>query len=579
MLKVAVVLSVLAALIILPVIGLNPIDKIPFPRVSSPANNEGTPVPVGGAGNAGNPAGPGAVNTQKTYECTSDNVPVDKSKTGIIFPLFGTIGPLWDDMLTYRHEHPSLPWIGVVNPHNGPGDQQEDIYGHYITVMQECHISVLGYVSTFWGAVPLDTVKSDIDKYKEFYGIDGIFLDEMSNKAENVQYYKDITAYAKSVGVKYVVGNTGTDAAPEYVGVVDNIVISEGYGAPTLSRLGGWHVGYGKENFSYIAYSQSTVDRQYVATSASFSSYLYITDDHFPNPYDQMPSHFDELLALLDPGKSSNLHNVVAKSVDIGGVPINGTLDISTGADKLVSGRGWVTYVGSEGKDYSVTALNNKDYAFAHWEDGSTSHTKTFKLDSASVIHTAYYRERDKPIEPGVTINAMTEGGSDISMWAVIESDGKMVKSGFTPLRFTGNPGQEYTITVAGWQYYSFSKWMDGQTSNTYKMRYSGEEFITAFYRYETPDKAYNTLTVNTFGPKGEIVTMWTTVNDSTGAKVEEGYTPLTIPVEEGKTYTVGVADWQNQVFDHWQDGSKNRFTEVKVSAPHEEVAAHYVTK
>lgn len=579
MLKVVVVLSVLAALIILPVIGLNPLDRIPFPRISSPANNEGTPVPVGSTGGQPNPAGGVVASTPKTYECTSDNVPVDKTKTGIIFPLFGTVGRLWDDMLAYRHMHPSLPWIGVVNPHNGPGTGWEEAYDRYVTVMQECHISVLGYVSTFWGAVPLNTVKDNIDKYKQFYGIDGIFLDEMSNKAENVQYYKDITAYAKSVGVKYVVGNTGTDAAPEYVGVVDNIVISEGYGAPTLSRLGGWHVGYGKENFSYIAYSQSTVDRQYVATSASFASYLFITDDHFPNPYDRMPSHFDELLALLDPGKSADIHNVVVKSVDIGGSPINATLDISADQGKLVSDKGWVTYVGSEGKEYTVTALNNKDYAFAHWEDGSTSYTKEVKLGSVSVTHTAYYRERDKPVEPGVTINAMTEGGSDIRMWAVIESEGKMVKSGFTPLRFSGNPGQEYTITVAGWQYYTFNRWMDGQTSNTYTLKYSGEQFLTAFYKYESPDKAYDTLTVNTFGPKGEIVTMWTTVKDRAGATVEEGYTPLTIPVEEGKRYTVGVADWQNQVFDHWQDGSKNRFTEIKVSAPHEEVAAHYVTK
>jgi hypothetical protein len=575
-LKVALALSVLAVLIILPVIGLNPIDKIPFLRVSSPANNEGAPV---GTGNPGSSTGTANTVTQKTYECTNDNVPIDENKTGIIFPLFGTTGQLWDDMLAYRHLHPSLPWIGVVNPHNGPGDQREDIYSHYISVMQDCHISVLGYVSTFWGAVPLDTVKADIDRYREFYGIDGIFLDEMSNLRDNVQYYKDITAYAKSVGVKYVVGNTGTDAAPEYVGVVDNIVISEGYGAPTLSRLGGWHVGYGKENFSYIAYSQSTVDRQYVATSASFASYLYITDDHFPNPYDEMPSHFDELLALLDPGKRGDLHNVVVKSVDLAGNPINGTLDISLDQKKLVSGRGWVTYVGSGGNDYTVTALNNKDYAFAHWEDGSTSHTRTDKLGSASVIHTAYYRERDKPVEPGVTINAMTEGGSDISMWVVVESDGKMIKSGFTPLRFTGNPGQEYAITVAGWQYYKFNKWMDGQTSNTYTMKYSGEKFLTAFYKYESPDTAYDTLTVNTYGQKGEIVTMWTTVRDSTGVTVAEGYSPLTIPVEEGKTYTVGVADWQDQVFDHWQDGSKNRFAEVTIRAPHEEMTAHYVTK
>ena len=570
--KVGVILAVLAVLIILPIAGYNPLSKITLPEIPLNNGGEGSSVPTtNGGGGAGAPAGSVNNNIQRP------TVPVDYGKTGIFFPLFGLPGSMWDDMLQYRLAHPSLPWIAVVNPLNGPGDGNNYVYETYINKMQTANIQVVGYVSTFWGAVPPEKVKSDIDKWKDYYHVDGIFIDEMSNKAGDVKYYKDVTAYAKSIGIKLVIGNTGTDATPEYVGAVDNIVISEGYGAPTLSRLGGWHVNYDKKNFSYIAYSQSTVDRQYVATSSSFASYIYITDNHYPNPYDEIPSHFDELLALLDPGVKSDMHNVVAKGVDLAGKPVNGTLEISLDGNKVASGKGWVTFLGTEGKTYQVTAQNNRDYVFAHWEDGSKDRTRSVSLDS-STIATAYYTTREEAAKPGVTINAMTDKGSELSMWTVVESDGKTVASGFTPLRFSGSPGQQYTATVGGYQYFTFDKWMDGRDSNSYKFTYSGDGFLTAYYKDDSPDKAADTLTVNTYDKNGTIITMYTTVKDG-DKTVGEGYTPLTVPVESGKSYTVGVADWQNEVFDHWDNGSRNRFIDATIAKPHENLTAYYTTK
>lgn len=501
-------------------------------------------------------------------------VQVDYSKTGVIYPLFGLPGQTWDDMIEYRRAHPSLPWIAVINPLNGPGGPNY-VFETNVEKMQDADILVLGYVSTFWGGVPLETVRTDIDRYKEYFNVDGIFLDEMSNEAEDVEHYREIAEYAKSVGMKYVIGNTGTDAAPDYVGVVDNIVISEGYGEPALSRLAGWHVPYGREGFSYIAYNRNTVDPQYVATSTHFASYVYITDDYLPNPYDEMPSHFDELLALLDPGAESNMRNVVAKSVDLVGQPVNGTLTISQESGVVASGGGWVTHVGVTGGTYEVRALDSRDYEFAHWEDGSTSPVRTVTLDSSSMIATAYFNERDEPREPGITVNTMTENGATLSMWTVIESGGQVVESGFTPLRFSGVEGQQYSVFVSDWQYRTFDRWLDGSTANPYTFTYSGESFLNAYYRYESPTDAQNTLTINTYDNNGNIITMWTTVR-SGDAEVNQGYTPLTIPVTRGETYSVSVSDWEEFVFDRWEDGSNSRQTDITISELHENLTAYF---
>ncbi len=503
----------------------------------------------------------------------TSQVSIDYSKTGIIYPLFGLPGQTWDDMIEYRKAHPSLPWIAIINPLNGPGGPNY-VFATYVERMQDADIQVLGYVSTYWAAVPLETVKDDIDKYKEYFDVDGIFLDEMSNEREDVERYREITAHAKSAGMGYVIGNTGTDAAPDYIGVVDNIVISEGYGEPTLSRLAGWHVPHGRENFSYIAYNQHTVDPQYVTTSTHFASYVYITDDYLPNPYDKIPSHFDELLALLDPGIRGDMRNVVAKSVNLSGEPVNATLTISHESESVASGGEWVTHVGITGNTYEVTASDSSAYTFVHWEDGSVTPTRTMMLNSSSIL-TAYYSPRNATTEPGVTVNTMTENGAVLNMWTTVEQDGQIVESGFTPFRFSGEPGQQYNIFVADWQHRTFDRWMDGSSANPYTLNYSGESFLTAYYKYESPAEAHDTLTINTYDNDGNIITMWTTIR--IGDQVaDQGYTPLTIPVTRGETYTVSVADWENVIFDSWEDGSDSRQIDVTIDEAHKSVTAYY---
>ena len=51
------------------------------------------------------------------------------------------------------------------------------------------------------------------------------------------------------------------------------------------------------------------------------------------------------------------------------------------------------------------------------------------------------------------------------------------------------------------------------------------------------------------------------------------------VKVEKGKTYTVSVADFEDNVFDRWETGGKSRSTDIKIESQHEEVIAHYAVK
>lgn len=602
-----VAIVIFAAAILLPLYFRGNLD---FDRLNA-VLSAGSSKKSGGTGTALVSAGTSSSDNNNVADRDwSTSVPVDYSKTGVFFPLFTQPGSFWDQMLEYRMEHPSLPWISVINPDNGPGKRPNPLYVQHLKDLKEAKVLVLGYVSTYWAAVPLETAKEDIRKYKEFYNLDGIFIDEMSNLKEFVPYYKELVSYAKSLGLNYTIGNTGTDAAPEYVGVVDNIVISEGYGVPTLSRLAGWHADHDKSNFSYIAHSQTTVDKVFISTAKDFASFVYVTDDTMPNPYNKFPSYFDDLLEVLDPKAKNDLHNLAVKSVDLAGAPVNGTLQITSSSpaaaaaaagsnddnnnnngddlSKPLNGREWVTYVGEGGKTYIVRALDNRDYVFEHWEDGSRDRTRAVSLDNGtSAVLTAYYNRKDaadRP-EPGLTISALTDRGAELSMWTIIQSaNGTTVKTGFTPLRFTeGVPGQTYKVFVADWSYFKFNHWATGGSSNSNSswqtVRYTGDEqYAAAYFSYNPPDRPLNTLTINTYDSSGQIISMYATVNVVGGnsTTLQSGYTPWTLPVKEGEQYSVTAYDYKEHVFDQLENGSKNRTATVTVDSLHEKLVDYY---
>jgi hypothetical protein len=271
----------------------------------------------------------------------------DQNRTGIYFPLFTPPGPVWDDMLAYRNAHPMLPWVAVIDPHHGPGPYFDSEYAQNIAKLQAQNVTVLGYVSTLWGARSADAIKDDIRIYHDWYHVDGIMLDEMVGKSGLEGHYWSLTQYAKSLGMKLVIGNVGTNAAPTYIGAVDAIGTIEGTGTPPLSWLEGWHAKYDKSNYLYITYSQSWVDQDFVAESAKHVGWLYITDNTLPFPYDTFPSYFDEVVSALDPQGNNSLRNLSVKSFDLTGNSLDGMVASIDAAGQ--SQHMPLTYVGHQG--------------------------------------------------------------------------------------------------------------------------------------------------------------------------------------------------------------------------------------
>lgn len=235
------------------------------------------------------------------------------SPTGVMIPLYTYPGTTWTQVIQAKTAHPSVPIVVTINPNSGPGSNIDSNFVSGIQQLQSAGVTVLGYVYTSYCSRSTSAVESDINAYINWYHVNGILFDEMSNVSGCETYYSTLTNYVHSHGMALAVGNPGTSTLSSYVGTVDVLSIYEGAGMPSTSTLQSYvfNGAYPRSNFGYVAYSISTMPSQTVInTDSNYAEYLYITDDGGSNPYDTLPSYFSTEVASLDTGSTITIPDI-----------------------------------------------------------------------------------------------------------------------------------------------------------------------------------------------------------------------------------------------------------------------------
>jgi hypothetical protein len=227
------------------------------------------------------------------------------SPTGIIVPLYIYPGADWDALVKVKSNSSGVPIVAIVNPNSGVGKIKDPNYVTGIKKLKDAGIIVLGYVWTNYTNKSTFSAKAEIDKYKSWYAVNGIFLDGMSTAQGKEWYYRNLDTYAKSKGLGPTIGNPGTTTRLSYFSTVDNIIVYEGSGTPSLTYLAGWYSKTHAKNFSFLAYRVATLDDVYVKESVKYAGYLYITNDGLNNPYDSLPSYLPHLVSVVQKVNSS----------------------------------------------------------------------------------------------------------------------------------------------------------------------------------------------------------------------------------------------------------------------------------
>ena len=97
--------------------------------------------------------------------------------------------------------------IAIVNPNSGPDYGTDDVlkssYDVCIAYLKANNVEVIGYINTKvgWpgpisGYRTMTDIKADIDKWDDDYVVDGIFIDEMTNRWPNAAFDSESIALA-----------------------------------------------------------------------------------------------------------------------------------------------------------------------------------------------------------------------------------------------------------------------------------------------------------------------------------------------------------------------------------------------
>jgi hypothetical protein len=197
----------------------------------------------------------------------------------------------------------------------GPGLQANATMQQRVQAAHNHGYVVLGYVRTGGsqgsGAGPRRnpaSVHADVANLAAWYGVDGIYFDEVYATSDWLSYYQGVVGDARTTAGGMMVLNSGWPPDPGYMGIGDVVVDYEGqyaYFRDSFS-LPSWVGNYPASRFAHqILDAASTTDMQNALTLSRNRSagYVYVSNasSSLANAYANPPSYWNAEAAVSCP--------------------------------------------------------------------------------------------------------------------------------------------------------------------------------------------------------------------------------------------------------------------------------------
>lgn len=166
-----------------------------------------------------------------------------------------------------------------------------------------------------------------------------------------------------------------------------------------------------------------------------------------------------------------------------------------------------------------------------------------------------------------LTIRSVDQNGNDIDgMWMEVKKNDVTIYTGFTPMTLSLEPST-YAVSASNYQQIIFNHWSDGTESSTKSLVLTEDATMTAHYQNGAIPDPDLTLTIKSLDQNGNPINgLWTEIAGEDGTVLESGYTPMQYLIQPNLIHEVTVADYQNYLFDHWQDtGSTSRERDIAI--------------
>jgi hypothetical protein len=191
------------------------------------------------------------------------------------------------------------PAVMLLNVDNGAGTAP---VSHFQTLVRQAHdagITILGYSSTDYGQRAISSVETEVEEYKSWYGVNGIFLDLTQGTPGEFSYYRTLTNFIRSTipnGVVWL--NPGVYPDQAFMSIANVVMVFEGpYSAYLSDQIPSWISQYSPSQFAHVIYETPPSD---LATAVSLSrerraGHLFVTDlSGSGNPYGALPSYWSQ---------------------------------------------------------------------------------------------------------------------------------------------------------------------------------------------------------------------------------------------------------------------------------------------
>ena len=220
---------------------------------------------------------------------------------GIAIPAYFYPGTTWT---TATNSAPRVN-VMIMNPNSGPGLASDPQYVQAVKTAQAAGIKVLGYVASAYGDQTIrspQNIQSEIDSYKSWYGVDGIFVDEVASSTTFVPYYQQITNYIRASKGGFVMLNPGVVPAASYIDMADTtIVFEDSYANYATWVMPTWLSNYPASKITHLVYAASSTQMPNAVKlgAARNAGQLFVTNDKLDNPWDTLPSYWTSELSTI----------------------------------------------------------------------------------------------------------------------------------------------------------------------------------------------------------------------------------------------------------------------------------------
>jgi hypothetical protein len=167
------------------------------------------------------------------------------------------------------------------------------------------------------------------------------------------------------------------------------------------------------------------------------------------------------------------------------------------------------------------------------------------------------------PTTAKIAVSAQDAKGAAIpGLQVLLDTGGSQLASGHTPASFVAPVGQNYDAIIQDSMSFAFDHWLDGTTTRDEMLTLNADTALVAVMKAApVPPPSPALLQINAVDLAGNPL-----VGEYVSIKVggKAGYTPLSFTPK----VTVIASNWQNNVFQHWEDGSTSAVRVLKVTGP-----------